>query len=224
MKITKEQVKQAFKWLKRDNYYDTINLFLRKKITDFDSKDNETENYEKRINDIVEKFKKLDVITDSNFQEWLNKIDFQIIPKKFTKKENGKNNDEESGNQSDEGGSEPKFTFISNLREQEKYTLESFNYFIDTPIELLIISMLWSQQVGYIFDRQLHDNCLGNRLNITEEIKTPFTLFKYYLPMYNKWRDKAIDIGLVNLEKGNDILLIALDIKECYYNLEINWM
>lgn len=206
MNISINDVRKAFEWLKRENYYDTMNLFLREKIAKFEC-DPEFENI---ISQLAFEISDLSGSDNNYFIELLKKINFRLIPKTFDK-----------DNKSQE--SYWAKSFISNNRKADEYKLDSFNYFIDAPIEIFIISILWCHKVGRILDKKLDPNCLGNRINKKVSENNPYSIFSYYLPLYNKWRDKAINIGLSNLENDNDILLIALDITECYYNLEVNW-
>ena len=68
--------------------------------------------------------------------------------------------------------------------------------------------MLWSVTVGKLLDYELKENCIGNRLRSEEFSSETFTAFTYYLPEYNRWRDQAINVSLITLKAGNDILLI----------------
>lgn len=204
MDITKENIFNAYKWLKRENYYDTVNLFLREKIAVFES----VNDFDSKLEEIYINLSQINNVDNEKFKELLSKISFKILPKNIEKCDNTSKNNSE------------KKIFLSNLRTAEKYSCESINYFIDAPIEIHILSILWSWRVGKVLDNQLIDNCLGYRIN---KASNPFTLFRYYLHQYNKWRDEAINVGINTLENKNDILLVALDIKECFYNLECNW-
>ncbi len=212
MNFSGDDLKDAYKWLKRDNYYDTINLFLREKIAEFES----NENFESKLEEIGKEINEIVDIDSSYFKGLLDKITFRLLPKKAARKTQWQN-------ENDEEKSKNKFLkqFLSNLRTDDNYYLESINYFIDGPIEIYLISMLWCWKVGKYLDEQLADDCLGYRISNSKG--KPFSLFQYYLPLYNKWRDNAINVGLSNLENNNDILLIAMDIKECFYNLECDW-
>lgn len=224
--FTYDEIYQAYKWLKRDVYYDNVNLFLRKKIAQFEVNQSQNSkkgsvlistNIKNSLKQVCDEINHLRGPDDSELEKWLDEIDFKFLPKKINEQEKKPN--------------EVK-TYISNLRERKNYDLDSVNYFADIPIKLHLLVILWINYVGRILDDSCIDNCLGYRLERINkqcgdncipqrEDNYSFTLFKYYVPLYNKWRDSAIDVGIQNLKNDNDILLIALDIKECFYNNEI---
>ena len=216
--FTQEEINQAYKWLKRDVYYDKINLFLRKKIAEFEvGPDENGSNLENSLKEIYKDINQIDSLENKKLKDWLSKIDFRFLPKKL-KNHEAKDN--------------VVTTLITNMREEDSYNLDSVNYFADIPIQLHILAVLWVNYVGRILDDKCNDNCLGNRVEnsykVCKEKNIPqsensysFTLFTYYLPYYNRWRDTAIEVGLQNLKSKNDILLIAMDLKECFYNNEL---
>lgn len=145
-----KEAEHLFRLLKRDFYYENVNLFGRLAVAEFES----------------EKF-------EDKIKEFVNNI-----------------NHEQS------------MTFISNVRADEKYLLDEVNYFIDAPVEILLISLLWSVTVGVLLDEHNMEGCIGNRLNIGEDkdfTENSQSAFKYYLPEYQRWRDQSIKTGLNNL-------------------------
>lgn len=200
-----EKAKQLFRFLKRDFYYENVNLYGRLTVAQFE--DAELEN---KLAEFAKILTSKDPKQSSQFQGWLSEIGFRIIPKKTTFPGDDKEDKQ----------------FISNLRAADSYYLKEVNYIADFSVQLLLISMLWSVTVGRLLDATLIGGCLGHRLKPQKNKdfdKNSFSPFKYYLPDYNKWRDSAISTGLESLKNGNDILLMAMDLKQCFYFLKTDW-
>lgn len=80
------------------------------------------------------------------FMEYfLDKISVNLYPKKIAQPKNDKN-------------------FITNRRVEDSYGIERVTAFIDAPIELHIVSVLWIMEEGIFIDAKLDDQCLGNHL------------------------------------------------------------
>ncbi len=203
-------VLDAYRKLKQNTYHDTVNLFLRKRIAEFET----SKNFEQQIDKLTEYVSDLKndsdkIPSDGILNTLLKKVDVLFLPKKIQNDNN----------------SNSKGIFISNDRSQADYDLESVNYFIDAPVALFVLDVIWSLKVGVILDRTLHENCLGNRLKYFEDDKYDESsqLFKIFHTQYKDWRDNALKCALNELDNKKDILFIGLDIKECYYHLETDW-
>jgi hypothetical protein len=198
------EIERAYLIFKRETYYENIDLFLREEIAKFECSNKENEFK------LIEEYIQNQNIDSEWFTKQLNSIGTNFLPKKI-------NNEKEI---------EKKYNFISNLRTQDEYEVTEVNYFIKANLPIYLLSMLWSMEVGPYIDKELPAECFGNRLNLDEgdsTIKGDYRLFKLYIHQYNQWRDGAIQTGLETLEKENDVLLIALDFKQCFYNLTIKW-
>lgn len=207
-KFDAKKARHLFKLLKRDFYYENVNLFGRMRVAEY-----ETSDLEIKLKKFASDINSLNTIKE--FDKF--KSDFRILPKKVRLSSEESHNAEKN---------EPP-VFISNVRADEGYILHEVNYFIDAPVEVLLISLLWSVTVGVLLDKHNTKGCIGYRLNIGENEdfnEKSQSAFKYYVPEYQRWRDQAIKAGLSNLESGNDILLIAMDIRQCFYFLQIDWM
>ncbi len=197
------ELKKAYLLLKRETYYEHVDLFLRAALADF-----EKGGVEKEL-EVIQSFLRKRDLEAPWLKKQLNSIGVNFLPKKIKLPENH--------NQK---------SFITNLRTQDNYEVEEINYFFSGPIAIYILSILWCIEVGPYLDKELSDDCIGNRLDLDEDnisIKSDFRLFKLYINQYNQWRDKAIQSGLDLLEKNKDVLLIALDFKQCYYRLPVKW-
>jgi len=207
-------VKTAFKKYKQNIYYEQLDLFQRKKLAEFESEGNLNEKLEKLANII-------DSIENGNNCEaeliqLIKKIDYNLIPKNIYTLDNFNkkiaNNDE--------------LGFLTNKQTSDEYILEGVNYFIDAPIEIHLISVIWVMKAGIFLDSQLCNTCFGFRLN--DKIKKPDDksshLFKLYHEQYASWRNHAIEKAetVLKIEK-KDIAILSLDLKQCFYNIEINF-
>lgn len=199
-------VRRAYRMLKQDCYYDMTDLFLRARLSAFEV----GHSFEKDIESVTGVVRQLreDKSPQSSrqLQAWLNEISFHCLPKAI-KQDNPRNTDE---------------LFNSNVRSQASYPIESVNYFIDAPVQLHLLDMLWCLVVGPVIDRDLDEQCLGNRLESAddeiEEVQSG-RLFKIFHHQYAKWRDGAIKCAISLLDQKLDVLLVSLDIKQCYYHL-----
>ncbi len=204
-RFTLDDIKNAYNKLKSTIFYDSGDLLLREQLVEFET------NYSKKNNDFVRLFfnneysefrvdndefetlntrrisleEKLIIITDrlnnydlepEFFDNFIDKIKIHIYPKKL-KKGNFNN------------------TIISNIRVKEEYSLEKVTAFIKAPIELHLLSVLWTINDGIYKDAELADECIGNRLLLKKDkskIVQGSGLFKPYFSQYQTWRDCAV--------------------------------
>jgi hypothetical protein len=228
----KEEVKKAYLKLKSHVYYDSSELFQRRQIAIFETGLDEN-NIFRTVPYIYQKFtdvfhdisqnnfeEKFEVIAtaitdyDENsafFDSFFEKIKLITLPKKFVS-EKTKNKIPDN--------------YISNIREHDKYEIERATIFIDLPIELHIISVLWLMYYGYRLDKELGDECLGNRLILNKEksdIIEGTGLFKPYFSQYQKWRDNAVEAAQLKISKDENIAFINLDIKDYFHSVRIDF-
>lgn len=222
--ITKSQIIDAFHKLKSHIYYDTSELFQRRKLAEFET-DVFTDNflfdntYNESLFGIGVKVpleKKFDKIVDwiNNFGSKKNKLDKRLdeiglifLPKKFNKDDEPKN-------------------FVTNQRVSDAYSCEKVTVFSDLPIELHLVSILWLMVYGYKLDAELDNSCAGNRLILNKD-KTAIVkgsgLFKPYFTQYQKWRDDSVTEAKRKLQNGNAISFINLDLKDYFYSVKLDF-
>ena len=227
MKFTKEDIKNAYIKLKSYIYYDNTDLLLRRQLVEFETsigKDflfkNPSSNYNiggdiftyKIKFTLEEKFERIAHELNSYhknsefFNSLLKNINIDFYPKKI------KSQKEE-------------INFITNVRIKKKYEIERVTPFINAPIELHIVSVLWVINYGVALDANLKNECLGNRLLLNKD-KTKIVqgsgLFKPYFNQYQKWRDDAVEIAENLIKKGKNVAFINLDIKDYFTSVRIN--
>ena len=202
---------EAYRKLKTHYYYDNTDLHMRRKIADFEA----DSNFEQKLKNLM------DSLNDNKTPEFYiskyNEIGYYTKPKSF------ENNivDEDS-------------LIVTNRYMSEQYDLGGFNFFIDLPIELHIINVLWIMKLGYLLDSQYchYSNkeksyCYANKLEIDEDtgkIKDGNKLFKTYSYQYQQWRDDCIETAedlLQNHKK--DVIIVSLDIKSYYPTASLDY-
>jgi hypothetical protein len=225
--ITIEEIREAYNRLKTHVYYDTSDLFIRRRLAEFETNfsssiDIFSVNKEYMSEDrtifsnefgltktLDEKFEKIANSINgkvSFFDSFLNKITIQYLPKQFEQIKLPSN-------------------FISNKRIRSNYNVERASAFIDAPVELHLITVLWIMKYGKVFDADLSEYAYGNRLLLNQD-KTDLikgsSLFKPYYKQYQRWRDDAVNTAKAALENGEDVMFLNLDIKDYYYSVKLD--
>lgn len=223
-KISKEEIKEAYIKLKSYIYYDTTELFQRRKLAEFETgllDDDYLFGHKKTpysngiFNMNVKLEEKFDKIVEwinrhnkeNTFEQFLAEINLIYLPKKFNKADDGDN-------------------FLSNQRISDKYEIEKVTVFADIPIELHLVTILWLTQYGYLLDTKLDESCVGNRLVLNKSkdgIVKGSGLFKPYFSQYQKWRDQSVDEAQRKLQNGSKVAFINLDLKDYFYSVRINF-
>jgi hypothetical protein len=234
MEYTYEEVLEAYIKLKTYIYYDSSNLLMRKQLAIFETDLVDDHNYFDRVfeykNFIKEYHVKFDeteasspvnyerklrvfVAALNSFQQnpkYFNKFLSRITPKFLPKKIIDERKDAK---------------VITNKRTAKKYVIERSTVFIDAPIEVHLISVLWILRRGVDLDKELFEGCLGNRLILNKEkekVVQGSGLFKPYPKQYQKWRDDAVKVAREQLEKKQDVLIVNLDIRDFFYSVRIS--
>lgn len=223
------QLEEAYKKLKSYIYYDNTDILLRKKLVEFETNTTKdafssfhrsVPNVYGQKSSIFKKSKpftieeKLAKITEginnyhtnpTFFNYFLSQINVHFYPKKIFQLKREEN-------------------FITNNRIQKDYKIERITAFIDAPIEIHILSVLWIIEHGKNFDAGLGDCCFGNRLILNknkDNIVQGSSLFKPYYSQYQKWRDESVTVAQSILEKGKDVLFLNLDIQDYFHSVRI---
>ncbi len=204
--FTISDIEDAYRKLKAHFYYDNTNCHMRRKIAEFETHIDFSKKLETLKNDLNS------YSTDKNFSiNKYGKITYYTQPKSF------ENNIIE----------EKDTLIVTNRYIADKYIMKNFNFFIDIPIELHIINVLWIMKLGYLLDSQYchYSNkdksyCYANKLqidNVSKKLLSGNKLFKNYAYQYQKWRDECIEVAedLLNNHK-TDVIIVSLDIKRYY--------
>lgn len=224
---SKDLVDCAYRLLKQDAYYDKMDLFLRAVLAEFES---DHEGFHKALATLAEivddlRSPKLSPETVATIKKWIDRVDFRMFPKSVDLPHQNplehENTDTQNKPQKDES------RFITNVRTDDEYRIAEqggVQYFIHAPVEIYILSTLWCMTCGTTLDQQLDPWCLGNRLEQqVDDLNKQSRLFKIFHYQYEKWRNTAIERAESLLEQGTSSVLVSLDVKQCYYHLEVKW-
>lgn len=136
--------------------------------------------------------------------KYLRNISLNFYPKKFK---------QEPGNKED--------NYYSNFQLNRPSELSNLMIFIDAPVELHIITVLWIKLVGKDLDSELGKWCYGNRLlSYTNQNKK---LFKRYLGEYKRWWKGALDTSKSILDDKKNATIFTFDIKSYYHSIEYDF-
>lgn len=216
MNISNEVVRKAYLILKNHVYHENLNLFLKQRVASFESN-----GFNESINRLTSVLETEYPQSTNEFEKWLSVINYHLLPKKIMRLED-KFDGEKTENEKPNDG-----LFLSNVKDSETYRVTNVNYFINAPIELHIVEVLWSLTVGVLLDGKLSKDCHGNRLNdivkksinkITENSSTE--LFKRYIDQYNNWRDEAISVATNIAKAKDDVAILSMDLKSYYYHIQ----
>lgn len=206
-----ELVKIAYKKYKQNVYYEQLNLFQRKNLADFEC----SADFEEKLENlalIIDKIKNNTSKDNTLLDQYIEKINFNLIPKTIKNSDDLKKPDDDK-NIKDEH-------FLTNKKSSDEYFLEGTNFFIDAPVELHLISIIWLMKAGVFLESEISESCYGFRLN--DKIKRPDDrsshLFKMYNTQYQEWRNNALKKAehILDDEK-KDIAILSLDFKHCFY-------
>lgn len=225
-----QQIREAYIKLKSYIFYDNTDLLLRRKLVEFESNKTKGDTISQLVGPNkpyvgIKGFSKMSISVKveaklqqfvdglNNYQNdptffnfFLNKISVNFYPKSFEREPPEKN-------------------FITNKRIDEKgYKIDRVTAFIDAPIEIHILSVLWIIEYGKKYELQLSDNCFGNRLLFNqnkEKIVQGSGLFKPYFKQYQKWRDGSVEVAQSLLRKNKNVLFLNLDIRDYFHSVRL---
>lgn len=198
-------IKIAYKKLKANIYFDKTQLPLRNKIVDFELND-----FEKNIKEMNDALLGNDKVWNKYQEKILKSIDVLLLPKKLSKEDL------------------PEVIFNTN---ENDIVIDKPQFFIDLDVTGHILGVLWILFIGRFLDDDMYEYSYGNRLRRTlvnnelmnEENNITFSpsLFQPYFSQYEDWRDKGLKLAKNCLIEKQDALILTLDFKSFFYNIEI---
>ncbi len=200
-----KDLKSAYRKWKSAAYFDPFLTIDARRIADFEvnNRINDNDSY---FHDLADR-----IIDDENREKLIDGIIHNIRVRCFPK-----------------GGTDKQTnsSIISNSPKTQK-KIEKIQYFIDLPVEGHILGAMWVIKFGCLLDRNLNDQCFGNRIRKTvlsdkPESPTPYLYYPYYIK-YESWRDDALRITEKLLDNKLNVVMVSLDIKGYFYNCRINF-
>ncbi|MDK2789648.1 MAG: hypothetical protein PWP15_155 [Methanothermococcus sp.] len=199
----KKNIEQAYLKFKSYIYYDNTLPHIRMKLAEFEANNNVENKFEELAKAIIDYNG-----GKTELNEYLEDINYMILPKKVEK---------------------PKYpsNIYKNHAKFGKYEVEDYNIFIDCPIEIHLISVLWIMKIGHKLDEVLSNNVKGYRLVRNEyecfEKDNKFRLFEKYHEKYSSFRDDAIKKAIKCYKDKSDVILINIDINKFFYNISFDF-
>lgn len=198
----------AYKKLKSYYYYDKSLLFIKKKIACFESSETL---FHETFDTLAQNLK---CENHTYFDSLIKHIGFVVLPKKM-------------------GGSSP-CTDVIRSNVDHKKNITKLNFYIDAPIELLILDTLWMLLIGKI---QTDNKCRSSNsyaslfkrsvFNNNEDLFDGIDFksnrcFEPYFKNYVSWRDNAFSI-IEKKQNETDLVLITLDLQSFYYSVDFDF-
>lgn len=203
IEVKKEDIFNTYRKWKNIVYYSNI-LLYKKKIAEFES-----------ITNLDDAFSNIllylsNPVSDESMKyinNLVKKIDFYILPKKVKF-----NSDEEN-------------SLVSSSDDKNGY-LEKVNFFIDAPVELFVIDLFLTLNIGFC---AYNNGMLVNDLSYANKFKTSVfksgkinykerETFEIYFYQYQKWRNNAFNKATKVLNNDKNVVILNFDLKSFYYN------
>lgn len=201
-------LKGAYKKLKSYYYYDKSLLFIKRKIACFE---NSEEVFYETFLTLAENLKQKNM---EYFDTLIRQIGFVVLPKKM------------SSSSQDNG------VIRSNVDHTKN--ISKLNFYIDPPIELLILDALWMLFIGKIQVenkcRSLNSYASSFKKSVFNEHDDLFTgidfksnrCFEPYFKNYVAWRDNAFSV-IEKYQNETDLMLMTLDLQSFYYSVDFDF-
>lgn len=212
MDLTIEHIKKAYLFVKNYIYHENLNLFLKQRVAEFETSHTEIQDVFESILKAINQEQYLD---NEDFKDWIERIGYHLLPKVVECKKDKEN--------------EGYGLFISNVRESEQYTVSKVNYFINAPVEIHIIEMLWCLFAGPALEERMSKDCYGNRMHSSalnfhkNNSIDGKEIFKRYIDQYDQWRDQALKVATEVSQNGDDVALFSLDLMSCFYHIDLDF-
>lgn len=189
--LTLDDLTKAYQKLRNHFYYEKHDIVTREKIMKYDRT---------RLGKLV------DVINTegTSFDRYIKRIKLSYYPKDFYQRDHKK-----------------EANYFSNHKINRSDPIDDFLIFIDAPVEVHLVSVLWIMRLGHFLDSSLGSYCYGNRL--LSKNPQDKQLFRRYHYDYKMWWKNALDTARKTLEQKSDISILTLDIKAYYHSIEFDF-
>lgn len=206
--ITKSHIEEAYSRFKAYVYYDNFNLSLRSQLSNYEIDENLNVKLQ-RLADELNLFIKTGELSNRIVQ-MINESSFIVLPKKFK----------------DSSTSQKISSILISNQQSENITVSKNTVLFAGNIELQIISTLWIMFEGVKLNEKIGSDSYGYHLPMHKDeprLGAQKLLFTKYFEKYQEWRDKGIKAAKNQIEAGNDVLLVSLDIKNFFHTAQINF-
>lgn len=201
------ELKECFELLKKEVYYDKNLRLLKKIIISFDYEEKMIELNKKLSLFFKDEFYKENI--DGIFKEYLDNIDFNIFPKSIY-------DNKDNENKMQDGKTE-----YSNDQDKIIHSINDFQFFINMPIELHLLGVLWIKKCGYLLDKKMLENSYGNRI-AHKSLQNKRKIFIPYFSKYESWQKSAYTEAINLLNNKKNCMIYTFDITRFYYSIDFN--
>jgi hypothetical protein len=206
MYISVIDIEKAYRKLKSYIYHDNTSLFIRRKIAQYER----SPEFKNSIINLAKVLSDLESQSSRNYMNSLiDKLDSYVMPKKLEFIEFEKDE-----------------SVITNTSKFDKLKISNLSYFVNSSIELHIISTLWIIKVGYLLEKDIPQNSYACKLEIdshTGAINEGLKLYKRYHLQYQNWRDNGIDEVRKLINNKKNAAMITLDIKDFFHSVRFDF-
>lgn len=197
----KEEVFTAYRKFKSLIYNENYSLPIRLQLAEY-----ETEDIDEKLEALA---KQIFLRNNDYFEKLISDINFIAYPKQL-----------QGDAQSDFRG-----VFFTNQRSSDSYECSRLTCFINCPIEIHLLSVLWVMRIGHRLDKELSDACYANRLHRNKDndiYDKGIKLFRKYHERYTEWRNNTIQKAKRMHAEGLDVAILNLDIKDFYHSVDFD--
>lgn len=208
-KFTYDEVFLAYKKLKNYYYTDNTSLFIKQRIAEFESDIAFGEEFEESL---ASKFNEVLTLLNapkSRIFKYLKEvIDCKVTPKSLVEK---------------------KVNLLTNRTNSAEITVDRLNYFIDAPVEIHLISVLWIMNIGVHINKLVDEDNYAYKMELfqdvdeTDKLVKGLKVFKPYYLQYQSWRDNAIRSAERLLAEKKDVVILSLDVKDYFHSVHLDF-
>ncbi|MEI7480154.1 MAG: RNA-directed DNA polymerase, partial [bacterium] len=202
------KIREAYCRFKAYVYYDNFNLGLRAQLAAYEN----DEKLEKKLKRLAKELS--DFLDTGKLSRRILKLiiesSFLVFPKSFK----------------NDGASQKKNSILISNKQCEEYKVGNTTILYNGDIELHLIATLWIMIEGVKLNKLIGLDSYGYHLPMHPEkniLGTDKLLFTKYFEKYQEWRDNGIRAAKNQIEVGNDVLLISLDIKNFFHSTHIDF-
>ena len=208
MEITLEKIQEAYGRFKAYVYYDNFNLSLRYQLAEFEKDSSFNQNLKNLSEDLSQYLAggKL----SKRIKKMIDSSGYIVLPKSFN----------------NASSSQKKNSILFSNQHNEAFNVKSNTILFEGEIELHLIATLWIMEEGVRLNSMIGNDSYGYHLTMDSNdinLGSEKLLFTKYFKKYQEWRDKGIRAAKNQINEGNDVLLVSLDIKNFFHSSRINF-
>ena len=208
LEIFEDKIREAYSRFKAYTYYDNFNLALRAQLALYENDEMLNLKLELLANELYE-YLNGGLLSD-RIQKMIRDSGYIVLPKSFK----------------DASSSHSKNEILISNQHNEEIVVEKSTILFDGHIELQLIATFWIMEDGVKLNKKIGYDSYGYHLPMDLEgsrLGAEKLLFTKYFGKYQEWRDRGIRAAKNQIDDGNDVLLISLDIKNFFHSTHINF-